>query len=188
MGKRHFTPFVFATYTYTRDISVDSCWQRAGNDFNRYVQRLRRLHSLPIQYIRAIELHKDGNYPHIHAILRFPRILTITRARYFDKLLYGKWKQLWTSGLSDYQPPLSKRSPILYLIKYISKETSTYRTLWKHYYTQYNATSVKEKPTSSSIDSPKTESTSTPTVSPVILYCKKYKVKQLSWSRNFWQT
>ena len=132
--------------------------------------------------LRAIEAHKDG-YPHIHSVLRFPLPLRVNRSRYFEKTLYSKWKTLWTSGHSDYQPPRSKRHPILYIVKYASKESTTVKTLWKKYYQLYNVKSVKEeqKTHTSSIE----ENPTTSPVSPVTILCKKYKIKQLSWSRQF---
>ena len=93
------------------------------------------------------------------------------------------------SGHSDYQPPRSRRNPILYITKYISKETSgnTFKTFWKHYYSWYNVKSVKPKPTSESIISEQTDNITTSSVSTVQKLCKKYKVKQLSCDRD-WET
>lgn len=172
------TNYVFATYTYSRDIPIHNAWSATSKDFNRYVQNIRRLHNAPVQYLRSIEAHKDG-YPHLHAVIRFPSPITVNNTKYFDRELYKKWKSLWPSGLSDYQVPLSRRHPILYIVKYVTKG-STLKTLWKKYYALYAAKPLKkEKETSSAniVD------LSVPT--PLTITCKKYKIKQLSWSRLF---
>ncbi len=122
---------IFSTYTYSRDRLVDACWQRANDDFNRYIQRLRRLHTNEVQYLRTIEAHNDG-YPHFHAVLRFPTVLTITNGRYVDKALYKRWKHIWVRGLSDHQVPRSRQSPIAYIIKYTTKNSGV--NIWKRYY------------------------------------------------------
>lgn len=159
-------------------------WSKLGTDFNRYIQKYRRFHNLPIQYVRAVEAHADS-YPHIHIILQFPTSISVSDARYFDKILYSRWKQLWSFGLSDYQPPRSKRLPILYLIKYISKSNHTYKTLWK----KLLQTSAPVTATSDSQQSHVTsvEHSSTVDIKFVTtdLLCKKHKIKQLTWSRGF---
>lgn len=180
-----FTNHVFGTLTYSRDISISDCGERISKDFNRYIQKFRRLHNTKVQYIRAIEAHADG-YPHIHVILQFPTSLRVNDSRYFDRELFKKWKQLWTSGVADYRPPNTKRQPVLYLVKYISKNTSAYRTLWKKLLpantvepsnglTQTVTKNVSDvKPSSDDIKFVGT-----------LLFCKTYKLRQLSWSRNF---
>lgn len=155
-------------------------WSKLGINFNRFIQKYRRLHKLPIQYIRTVEAHAD-TYPHIHIILQFPDArISVDNARYFDSVLYRKWKQLWTFGLSDYQPPRNTRQPILYLIKYISKETHTYKTLWKKMLPPADATVIKDG--HGPIHAPTVQDTTT---NKTLELCKTYKVKQLSWSRGF---
>nr|AGG39820.1 replication-associated protein [Diporeia sp. associated circular virus] len=176
-----FGSHVFATLTYTRSSSSDICWQNANNHFNRYIQKLRRLHNSNVQYVRCIEAHEDF-YPHFHAVLQFPKVLTVSDARYFDRILYQQWKQLWTSGLSDFQHPRSKQKPILYLIKYISKG-ATLNTLWKKCYPVPSVPVSSSLPLSScSIPVP---NISTDALSPTQQLCKKHKIKQLTWSRGF---
>ena len=176
------TSYVFSTLTYDRSNSIHKNWSNTSKDFNRFIQKLRRHHNYPVQYLRSIEAHKDGQ-PHLHTVLRFPNVIRVKNNRYFDQELYKKWKELWRSGLSDFQPPRSKRHPILYIVKYATKESNTVKTLWKKYYQLYNVKSVKEEqktPTSST-----EELSTTSAVSPVTILCKKYKVKQISWSRQF---
>ena len=159
---------------------MDTCWTTASKDFNRFIQKIRRLHNSKVQFIRAVEAHQDS-YPHIHCILQFSTPLTVNHGRYFDTALYAKWKQLWTFGLSDFQQPKSKQAPILYLIKYISKSGSSYRTLWRKMFLSEYASdqqqSIVKTSTTSSEDETKFSTT--------IKLCKFYKIKQLSWSRKF---
>ncbi len=170
---------VFLTTTYSRDRLLDSCWKTSNSDFNRYIQKLRRLHENPIQYLRTIEEHTDG-YPHFHAILRFPIVLTITNGRYFDKSIYKMWKQAWTHGLSDAQPPRPKQSALAYIIKYTTKNSG--RKIWIRYYRHLNVNSAVPRVTSS------TTPVATPSAEPVTSLsqkCKCFKIKQCTWSRNF---
>ncbi len=164
---------------------MDYAWANTSKDFNRFIQKLRRLHNSPIQFIRAIESHED-DYPHIHCITQHPQILSIRHGRYFDSLLYAKWKQLWTRGLSDAQPPKSKQAPILYLIKYISKSGNSYKTLWKKMFPAYDSALVtppiQPKSTVSQSSSSANDLTK---FKQTIALCSQYKVKQLSWSRKF---
>lgn len=197
-ASRHLTNHVFATFTFKRDIPVSQCWEQTSLHFNRYIQRLRRLHNSPVQYLRTVEAHGD-TYPHLHAILQFRNPITVENTRYFDRILYAKWKQLWTGGISDYQPPLStKRHSILYIVKYISKDTPTYRTLWRKLLQNVNSVVTTEnssetkqntesttsaKPAQNTIEDSEAYINTKP--STTLLFCKKYKIKQLTWSRDF---
>lgn len=173
-----FTQNVFATLTFARTDSVLSTWKSTSLNYNRYIQKLRRLHNCKIEYLRVVEKHKD-NYPHIHVLLQFPSAqLRITNTKFFDQALYKKWKSLWTHGLSDYQKP--KRSglgTVSYLMKYLIKNTTS-NTIWK-----------KLNP----ILSPSTElrNTSKPSMdscASLLLPTHLNGVKLASWSRNFnWQ-
>lgn len=177
------TNHVFATLTFSRDKSVDGTWEIANTNFNRYIQRLRRSHSgNPIQYIRTIEAHQDS-YPHFHAILQFYTPISVDNARYFDNVLYRTWKQLWNCGLADYQPPRAQQRPILYLIKYISKDTPTYKTLWKKLLRETVHVTVTQDSQQSHVTT--AEPYSTPKRDLTLEYCKKFKIKQLTWSRKF---
>lgn len=182
---KHLSSHVFATLTFSRDTGLDTAWQIANTTFNRYIQRFRRAHTgNQIQYIRTIEAHMDS-YPHFHAILQFESPVTVDNARYFDNVLYRKWKQLWNVGLSDYQPPRAQRQPILYLIKYISKDTPTIKTLW------HKILPIEESvPVTATVDSQPSPVTSAelysiPKRDITLEYCKKYNIKQLTWSRKF---
>jgi transposase len=206
---REFSHYVFATFTVDRRNPVAYEWSTIGKKFNRYIQNLRRLHNDRIQYIRAIESHEDC-YPHIHTILRFTSTLSIDNGKYFDKRLYQKWKQLWPSGFSDYAPTLSSGPlPIRYLLKYLIKQTHTYKTLWRNYYqcleksstTSKLASSAKNNlnvtliPQESAVNAPIENSETsnqiietepiTPKNLSTLLFCKSFNVKPLSWSRQF---
>lgn len=181
----HLTSHVFSTYTYTRDIPADQIWGKVAIDFNRYIQRLRRLHPCSVHYLRTVESHQDY-YPHLHAILQFGSPITVKNVRYFDNDLYAKWKSLWPCGISDYQPPLNTRKlPILYIIKYISKSHTT-KTIWKKLYADISCIASEKS---------HSQTTMKPTVSnaeqssllnnPTSFFCKKYKIKQCTWSRGF---
>ncbi len=126
-----FTRHVFATLTYTRTETIQDTWKTISSDFNRYLQRFRRLHNEEIQYLRVIEQHKDL-YPHIHIIIQFPNAtIRVRDSRWFDKRIYQTWKTLWKRGHSDYQKPRrNKIGTISYIMKYLVKNT-TAKTVWK---------------------------------------------------------
>ncbi len=182
---------IFSTYTYSRDRLLDDVWQRANNDFNRYIQRLRRLHDDGVQYLRTVETHNDG-YPHFHAVLRFNTVLTITNRRYVDKTLYKRWKHLWLCGHSDFAIPRSKQSPIAYIIKYTTKNSGV--NIWRKYYQTINAHSETVPVASPAgglarpvgLQSP-TEDSVLIAPSPLELTCKKWNIKQTTWSRKFFK-
>ncbi len=174
---------VFFTSTYSRDRPLDSCWKSSNTHFNRYIQKLRRLHKDSVQYLRTLEMHADG-YPHFHAVLRFPTVLTITNGRYFDRPTYKEWKSAWTHGHSDAQPPRTKQSPLAYIIKYTTKESGT--KIWKRYYRNLNVQSAMSEPTEFSAKIRVIPSV-TP-VTPLFMKCKEYKIKQCTWSRKFFES
>ena len=138
-----FIQHVFNTLTYARtDLSAEQTWLRSSKDFNRYIQRLRRLHNCPIHYVRTLENHQDG-YCHIHTLLQFPDArIKVENQRYFDRTLYLRWKVAWRHGLSDYQVPRSTSSKSLsYILKYITKSAST-KTIWKKIFKEQSAINV----------------------------------------------
>ncbi len=164
---------MFSTFTYNRSLLLNDAWTRSSKDFNRVIQKFRRLHNADIQYLRVLEAHKDG-YPHIHCILQFPDArLRINNSRFFDRRLYSRWKSLWTHGHSDYQRP-RKRSAnaVLYVLKYLLKNT-TRKTILKKIHPPYSS---DFKPTLAE----------QARVRPMTnLPIKKYGVKLATWSRGF---
>ncbi len=174
---------LFCTTTYSRDRLLGTCWSSANSDFNRYIQKLRRLHENKIQYLRTIEAHSDG-YPHFHAILRFPTVLTIHNRRYLRKDVYKVLKKSWSHGHSDYQPPRSKQSPLAYIIKYTTKESG--HKIWKKYYQHLSVNSVEHPAIISGLI--KKVGPSVGPVTALSSTCEKYKIKQCTWSRNFFNT
>ncbi len=180
---------IFSTYTYSRDRLVDDAWTSANNDFNRYIQKLRRYHDNEIQYLRTIEAHNDG-FPHFHAILRFPVVLTITNGKYLDRELYRRWKNLWARGHSDYQIPRNGSHPIAYIIKYVTKGSTV--KIWKKYYTTKNSgkhisTTTKSGMVPGSVELAYATTKSVRTITPLQKTCKRYKIKQVTWSRKFFK-
>ncbi len=190
--KTHFIRHLFVTLTYARDRSILQTQQQCSKDYNRYIQKLRRLHHTKIQYLRTIENHKDG-YPHFHVLLQFPRAdIRVENDRYFSKILYSKWKSSWTHGLSDIQVPRRNGvGQISYILKYITKN-ATSKTIWKKLY----QTSAKAVDTETSIPldqntldasvpflhSAATSITSTSITSPIHT---SNGVKLCTWSRGF---
>ncbi len=184
---------VFATFTFSRDRLVSDAWSATGKNFNRFTQSLRRLHHGNIQYLRTIEAHNDG-YPHVHAILRFPTVLTITNGRYFEQKMYRRWKHLWISGLSDYQPPRTKY-PITYILKYVTKGSNARRLIWKRHShaltisgnteTLLNALPAGDlvRPVGSPTRKGRPFVPTVLTQSEIL--CQKHKIKQCTWSREF---
>ena len=69
-SKRHKTRALFVTLTYAReDLRVDEAWEQVGEDFNRWVSRIKKRFGT-VRIIRVWEAQRDG-YPHIHAICVF---------------------------------------------------------------------------------------------------------------------
>ncbi len=174
---------VFLTTTYSRDRLLDTCWKGSNNDFNRFIQKLRRIHENPVQYLRTIESHADG-YPHFHAVLRFPTVLTINDGKYFRRDIYSKWKKAWSHGISDAQVPRHGQSPLAYIIKYTTKNTGS--KIWMKYYRHLDVNSVDVPHTPFSMI--KKVSPFVPPVCALSQKCEEYKIKQCTWSRKFFES
>lgn len=195
---RTFIHHVFATFTVRRDSTETDAWRQIGTNFNRFIQKFRRVCDSRLQYIRTVEAHQDG-YPHIHAVLQFYNSLAITDGTYFDMALYRLWKRLWSVGLSDYQAPHSgNKYPILYIIKYISKDSATWNTLWKKLLTDgLNTTQIVNSGPDSAIKSVSAHTASGLSTggqevtarfmvqSNTSFFSAQFKIKQLTWSRGF---
>ncbi len=203
-----FARHVFGTLTYKRLYGEGSSYvprdhedgllrlngfsRNVSKDFNRFVQRFRRLNQKHIGYFRSIELHKDG-YPHIHVLFQFDSAcLSVYHNRFFDSILYHRWKRCWQHGLSDFQPPRKHGvHQLTYIMKYISKN-ATSKTVWKKLYPQSvssvtNIQDVSSCPTPSSTITPsQVKTTSKSTIPSVYLVLNSTnRLKLLSWSRNF---
>jgi hypothetical protein len=200
-----FSHHAFFTLTYGEQPNIPHqyFWHKVGTDYNRFIQKLRRLHNSPVQAIRAIESHASGN-PHLHVLARFPNVLTINNEKYFDRDLYAKWKSLWKGGYLDCSPTHTGQAlPVRYLLKYISKHTTTYKTLWRNYYhclqniKQDESNTLKDTHTSTTVETNPSNSTSTdeyqndglPAITSkelyTLLFCKSFNIKSLSWTRNY---
>lgn len=181
----HFIRHIFTTLTYEHTIQSKLAWERISKDYNRYIQKLRRLHVCPVQYLRTVEQHKTNDYPHIHTILQFPDArIRIENSKFFTRTLHSKWKSTWSHGLSDYQVPRTKgTSQLNYILKYITKN-STSNTVWKKIY-QCAVNSADVPPCFTNMEHSKQRQIaglqSDFSVSPVT----KNGVKLCSWSRNF---
>ncbi|NIR86942.1 hypothetical protein GWO13_04935 [Candidatus Bathyarchaeota archaeon] len=199
VSKVTYKSHVFATLTYERTKPISELWTSVSRDFNRYIQRVRRIHGHSVAYLRAIEAHKD-NYPHVHVILQHSKVLAVNNGRYFDRDIYGKWRKAWTHGLSDYQVPRIKRYPIFYLLKYVQKDTHTLKTIYKKLFSCNDAITAKHHSmeenqdiTENTANTVKNSSQSMKNASlstleknnSTLFFCKKYNVKQCSWSRSF---
>lgn len=176
---KSFTRHVFATLTYQRDRGCDTVWQTITNDFNRYHQRLRRLHRIQIEYLRVIEEHRDG-YPHIHTLLQYPSAcISVENSRYFDRALYSKWKAQWREGHSDYQKPRQGATGTLsYVMKYLIKN-QTSKTVWKKVLASCNVQTVED----STVNAKKKNGRNISNVTR--LPTRKNGVKLCTWSRGF---
>lgn len=137
---------------------------------------------------RVVEQHKDG-YPHIHAILQFDAAcIMVSNNRYFDNLLYKKWRALWKHGHSDYQKPRNAGSrTLLYTLKYLIKNT-TKRTIYKKILPisdeGKSATPDKTEYAGSNSD-PTSDYTSEPKDPATTIPVRLHGVKLATWSRDF---
>lgn len=191
-----FIQYVFVTLTYGRDESETLLWKRVTRDWNRYIQRIRRLHSgSSVHYLRTIEAHEDL-YPHLHAILDFGSAkIRVTNLKFFDKVLYSTWKGQWLHGHSDYQRPYTGRqsATLLYIIKYITK-SSTKKTIWRKLLSNVpvqdakksSLQTIQNKSSAGHVQQPLTDTEKKPLTSdPTTFFCKQFKIKQCTWSRGF---
>ena len=119
-SKRHKTRALFVTLTYARkDLRVDEAWEQVGEDFNRWVSRIKKRFG-DVRIIRVWEAQQDG-YPHIHAICVFEN-------HEFDAFNYnGVWRAQdkrsleWEHGFTDVEALASLRGGIKYVLKYLTK-------------------------------------------------------------------
>ncbi len=176
-----FTRHVFSTLTYSRDIEVLHRWQHCSSHFNRYIQKIRRLHSCSIEYFRVVEEHQD-TFPHVHTLLQFPDArIRIENIKFFDQALYKKWKSLWPHGLSDYQKPKRSGSGTLsYLMKYLIKN-QTSKTIWKKILNSGTAPTAFAEVTSDALLPETAQNMDVPVLHSTHLN----GVKLASWSRKF---
>ena len=181
-----FIRHIFATLTYRRTYTLEDAWKRSSKDFNRFLQKYRRLHNTHVQYFRVIEEHKDG-YPHVHSLLQFPDArIRVSNSRYFESTLYKKWKSLWLSGHSDYQKPRNgPERAIPYLMKYLLKN-QTAKTVWKKILADSVSTTLQEEVSpatnveKSSLGLHQDDSSDS-----ILSSTHLNGVKLCSWSRNF---
>ena len=185
-----FNRCVFATLTYARDTSRNQTWLRANNDFNRFIQRVKRTYkNQPLEYLRCFEHHRDG-YPHTHALLIFS-FNCRDRKHYLVDSLYRVLKSNWIHGNSDFQSPMQKgNSSINYILKYLGKSSST-SNLWSQILTEnYHLKEPKVNDLGYPIKPPPGENVWKLILIPnevTLLQCtlKWKRIKLLMWSRNF---
>ena len=118
-SKRHKTRALFVTLTYARNLRLDQAWEVIGEDYNRWVSRVKRRFG-GVQIIRVWEAQQDG-FPHIHAIMIF-------ESKEWDAFhsngvwrVQGKASLEWDHGFTDVEALASVRGGIRYVIKYINK-------------------------------------------------------------------
>lgn len=165
-------------------------WQRVASDFNRFVQKCRRKYKTDVQYIRTYEA-QDSDFCHVHGLFKFETPFD-GNGRYFkqksDFVLLKftgnteKSKPLWDFGHSDFRPTKGETTKALfYLSKYISKQASLktiYRKLfpstdrWDRHYTHITI-------------NPPPFVLPPPSASKAQEMCRKYKIRQVYWSRRF---
>ncbi len=123
-------PCVFLTLTYARDIPLDEALLNVTKDWNRFTARLRHeLGRLP-EYLMTVEFQQDG-YPHIHALFFNTSYLfengvwkdiQDARSSYASvKTIESMWKRGITY-INRTRRGAEVRSPVGYMMKYISKE------------------------------------------------------------------
>lgn len=185
-----FVRHIFATFTYSRLQTAEDTWSRCGTDFNRSIQRFRRITFQNIQYLRTIEDHRDG-FPHIHVLFQFPTAsVRVENSKYFEDTFFRRSKTTWSHGHTDFQVPRNHgSSSISYILKYITKN-STSKTIWKKIYsaqpvvTGLNTSIQAQNVSVSEIHCAATKNTFKPTTSNV-QPITKYGVKLCTWSRGF---
>ncbi len=97
------------TFFHTGDV-LDT-WKTIGKKCNRLLTYARK-YSGQFDYLRVIEPHKDGQWPHIHILCTKP-IATVK----FVKLLTQ-----WGFGWSFHSAPTDVRECAFYVSKYLTKE------------------------------------------------------------------
>lgn len=121
----------FVTLTYSRTENSLCTWKRVGVDVNRFVQKIRRILSCDLEYLRVYESHKDG-YPHVHLLLLIRReIANVRNSKFVADIFYKRFKGAWSHGHSDWKLPRFKNNNrvVSYVLKYIGKSSST-ASLW----------------------------------------------------------
>lgn len=191
---------LFATLTYERTRTKGAVLRGIRNDIYTFTRKLRKSFG-PIEYLRAIELHKD-DYAHLHFHILFRDFgYTTENYRYLPDTMFKTLKASWTLGHTDFQPPRGKGYGVVrYTLKYLNK-TSSSNTLWS----KILATTVpsSDEHTQNQTDSAQDTDQSQPVIkeSPYILFLtpatkslwptlsysslKWAKLKKISWSRGY---
>jgi len=114
---------LFVTLTYAPDIPLGEAWQRIGEDYNRWITRIRKQYG-KCSIIRTWEAHQKPDhrgYPHIHILLIF-HTATFTVFRYKSRWRIEEKPDFeWEWGFSDVQAMESIPDGIKYITKYIKK-------------------------------------------------------------------
>lgn len=98
------------TLTFFRSQDVLSCWNEIGKKCNRLLTYMRLRHK-DVKYIRVIEPHKIGGWPHIH-------ILT---DRYVLDSGLSKKLTKWGFGWNFHSKHVPAKTGAGYISKYLSK-------------------------------------------------------------------
>jgi len=101
----------FLTLTFRRSASPLATWHRVGPSWNRLRSYFQR-RGLRFSYVRIVEPHKSGGYPHLHVLV--DRFLP---AQALGKLLVG-----WGFGWQMRFVRVNSEGAGSYISKYVSKD------------------------------------------------------------------
>ena len=102
------------TLTYFHSGSVEECWKKVGPSWNRlrsYVNSLGR----SISYLRIVEPHQNGGWPHMHVLIRG----YVIDSKILEKVT--SWGFGWNCEVQGMSPSVAAH----YLSKYLSKPWPT---------------------------------------------------------------
>jgi hypothetical protein len=126
------SPVLFATLEYNANrFKLNDCWERVGEDFNRWKSYLRRKFG-EFATLRVWESHESG-YPHIHVALKFEQKVFLG-GYIVGKRSKGKFRVkgedfsvlrgAWRHGFSDFVLCNSVKGAFKYAGKYLMKGIS----------------------------------------------------------------
>lgn len=99
------------TFTYNRSSTALEAWKNMGENLNRMLTYARK-YSGSFNYVRVVEPHKDGSWPHIHMLVDTP-IATTT----FVKNITN-----WGFGWNFHCKLMEGLQASNYMSKYLTKE------------------------------------------------------------------
>lgn len=103
-------PTWMLTFTFKHTGDALSTWKTLGKMCNRMLSFARK-ESGSFQYIRVVEPHKDGNWPHVHMLVTKP----IASQKFVKQVTQ------WGFGWNFHSTRMSALSGARYISKYLSK-------------------------------------------------------------------